>query len=273
MSRTWDSQRCRPVCEMKPPRRDLSVSTFPESVRPASGFRRHPECAFRWRPWPAPPWNDASILPRMGIAIGLLSKSNRRGRGDRRENESSASVAAAAVAFLLVLAVALAAAEPPIPPFAAGVLRRDGVVVPFAVFDGKSWSARWPKPALDLTVPTDVASVPPRWWGETGPLDTWHAWIGAAEPRPLKVVQPDWIDVHCVRQIGLHTDYRPDQLPPPTTEQPYPKDGLAIAPPRPVEPVVIVPPGGPESNALLADLKEAFNRAERQPASKVDHPV
>src|SRR2546426_11122598 len=211
-------------------------------------------------------WNDASILPRMRIAIGLLSKSNRSVRRERRENESSA---ASAVAFFLVVAAALGAAEPPIPPFAAGVLRRDGVVIPFAVFDGKSWSDRWPKPSLDLTVPTDVSSVPSRWWGATGPLDTWYAWIGASAPRPLKVVQPDWIDAHCVRQIGLHTDYRSEQLPPPPGEQPYPKDGLAIAPSRPVEPIVIVPPAGPEASSMVAELKDAFNRAERQPASKV----
>ena len=154
-----------------------------------------------------PPRNDASILPRMRIIIGR-----------------------SAVAFFLITAALVAAAEPPIPPFAAGVLRRDGVIVPFAVFDGKSWSARWPKPALDLTVPTDVSSVPEKWWGATGPLVTWFAVIGSAAPQPIKVVQPDWIDVHCMRQIGLHTDYRSDQLPPPLGEQPYPKDGLAISP-------------------------------------------
>ena len=181
--------------------------------------------------------------------------------------------ACSAVAVFLITAALIAAAEPPIPPFAAGVLRRDGVIVPFAVFDGKSWSARWPKPALDLIVPTDVGSVPEKWWGATGPLVTWFAVIGSAAAQPIKVVQPDWVDVHCVRQIGLHTDYRSDQLPPPLGEQPYPKDGLAISPSRPVEPIVNVPPAGTEANAMMAELKDAFNRAERQPAGKLDHPV
>ena len=181
--------------------------------------------------------------------------------------------ACSAVVLLSMLGVVLVAAEPQNPPFAAGVLRRDGVVIPFAVFDGKSWSVRWPKPTLDLTVPTDVGSVPEKWWGATGPLDTWYAVIGSAAPRPIKVVQPDWVEAHCVRQIGLHTDYRSDQLPPPPTEQPYPKDGLAIAPSHPVEPITIVPPAGPEAAAMIAELKAAFNRAERGPASKVDHPA
>jgi len=180
---------------------------------------------------------------------------------------------------VLLFAAAAVVATPSVieapesPPFAAGVLRRDGVIVPFAVFDGNSWSNRWPKPALDLIVPTDVGSVPSRWWGATGPLDTWQAWVGTAEPRPIKVVQPDWIDAHCVRQIGLHTDYRSDQLPPPPTEQPYPKDGLAVAPSRPIERVAVLPPNGPDANAMAAELKNAFNRAERQPAGKLEHPL
>jgi hypothetical protein len=169
-----------------------------------------------------------------------------------------------------LLAAAVRAAEP---PFAAAILRRDGTIIPFAVFDGKSWSNHWPKPTLDLTVPTDVGSVPTRWWGDAGPQRTWQLWIGAAEPQTVKVIQPDWVDVHCVRQIGLHTDYQALQLPPPPSEQPYPKDGLALAPPRAIERVGVVPPEGAEANSMIVELKEAFNRAEREPAGKVRHPV
>jgi hypothetical protein len=173
-------------------------------------------------------------------------------------------------AATVLLGLAARAAEP---AFAAGILRRDGVIIPFAVYDGKSWSNHWPKPALDLTVPTDIGSVPSRWWGDAGPQTTWQVWTGAGEPRTVKVVQPDWVDVQCMRQIGLQTDYRPEQMPPPPTEQPYPKDGLAIAPPRAIERVTVVPPGGPEANSMLAELKDAFNKAERQPAGKFNHPV
>src|SRR5262245_59093038 len=184
-----------------------------------------------------------------------------------REYSGICLCTAAAVALL---AVAARAAEP---PFAAAILRRDGVIIPFAVFDGKSWANHWPKPTLDLTVPTDVGSVPTRWWGDAGPRPEWQLWIGAAEPQTVKVVQPDWFVVHCVRQIGLQTDYRPLQLPPPPSEQPYPKDGLALAPPRAIERVAVVPPVGTESSSLIPELKAAFNKAEREPASKVRHPV
>jgi hypothetical protein len=161
--------------------------------------------------------------------------------------------------------------------FTLGILRRDSVVVPFASFDGRNWSSRWPQPALDLTIPIDVRSVPSRWWGPTGPIDTWQAWVGAREPRMVHVIQPDWIDVHCVRQIGLRTDYRPDQLPAPRTEQPYPKDGLVVAPPHPIERVDVIPvrtlPPSAEVTAISAELLEAFNVAERTTARKYSHPA
>ena len=39
-------------------------------------------------------------------------------------------------------------------------------------------------------------------------LDTWQAVLvpSGDAARSLRVVQPDWVDVHCVRQIGLRTD-------------------------------------------------------------------
>ena len=39
---------------------------------------------------------------------------------------------------------------PPRAAFSVGVLRRDGVVIPFAAFDGKRWSNDWPPPAPRL---------------------------------------------------------------------------------------------------------------------------
>ena len=125
-----------------------------------------------------------------------------------------------AIGVALVVAVAplavhaLQAPQAPQAPFTIGALRRDGIVVPFATFDGKSWSIRWPRPSLDVSIPINLTSVPSGWWGKPGPRDTWQAWTGS-DPKTLRVRQPDGIDVHCTRQIGLRTDYRPDQPAPP----------------------------------------------------------
>jgi hypothetical protein len=176
--------------------------------------------------------------------------------------------------FVVGVLTALAlVADRPDRSFAVGILRRDGIVVPFAAFDGRKWSSHWPKPALELTVPVDVHSVPSSWWGPTGPLDSWEAWAGTSERQPIRVSQPDWIGVHCLRQVGLRTDYRAGEFPPPPREQPYPKDGLAVAPPQPIERIQAVPPAAGEVTGMTAILQEAFNDAERTTARRFNHPI
>jgi hypothetical protein len=170
------------------------------------------------------------------------------------------------------LVAALSAPDVARGAFGVGVLRRDGVIIPFATFDGKRWRNSWPLPQLELTVPVNVDSVPSRWWGPTGPLDAWQAWIGGAA-HALRVAQPDWVNVHCARHIGLRTDYRAAGVAPPPTAQPYPKDGIAVAPPQAVEAIEIVPSEAPATRQVVRALQAAFNRAERETANRYGHPI
>jgi len=156
--------------------------------------------------------------------------------------------------------------------FDVGVLRRDGVVVPFAAYDGRGWDRIWSLPALELTVPISIGGIPRRWWGPTPPLENWELTTSAGT-RAAHVVQPDWVQAHCARQIGLKTDYRAGEPSPPQSAQPYPKDGLAVSPPHPVERVEIVAPAAPELRALMPTLLKSFNESERQVESRSGHPV
>ena len=161
--------------------------------------------------------------------------------------------ALAAGAAVMALGTLLWAADAASGVFAVGVLRRDGVIVPFAAFDGKRWSNTWPPPALELTVPIGLRAVPSKWWGPARkPLETWQARLMPSDDatRTLTVVQPDWVEAHCQRQIGLRTDYVPAAAVPPPTTQPYPKDGVAVSPPQTVEPIAIVPPVGSDALEL-----------------------
>jgi len=175
------------------------------------------------------------------------------------------------VAPLFLVAAAISAAPRP-DAFGVGVLRRDGIVIPFAAFDGKRWIDNWPLPNVEVDVPIGLRDVPPKWWGPTGALEHWQAWTPSGE-QPLRVVQPDWVDVHCTRQIGLRTDYTPADLAPPRTVQPYPKDGLVVSPPQAVEKLTIVATASDEARALLATVREAFNKAERQVEDHYNHPI
>lgn len=182
---------------------------------------------------------------------------------------TSRTLGALAVAAALT---ALAAADAPRERFGVGVLRRDGIVIPFAAFDGRKWSANWPRPQLDLTVPVTLTAVPSRWWGPTPPLEQWQV-MTAAGTNGARVVQPDWVDVLCVRQIGLRTDYRAVTPVPPRSVQPYPKDGLAISPPREVEPIAVLPAEGDEARSLGPVVQAAFNEAERRTEDQSGHPI
>jgi hypothetical protein len=179
------------------------------------------------------------------------------------------------LAATFVLAAALggvvAADEPR--GFSVGILRRDGLLLPFATFDGKHWRNNWPAPqSFELTVPISIGSVPARWWGTPGPRESWQAWIDGA-PSSLRVVQPDWVGVQCTRSITLRTNYRASATVPPNTIQPYPKDGLAVSPPQSVERIEILPAAGAEALALAPQVLDAFNRAERTTEAQSGHPV
>ena len=180
---------------------------------------------------------------------------------------------AAVCAAIVGTAAALWAADPPRGAFGLGVLRRDGMLIPFATFDGRRWRNGWPAPNRELTVPINLDNVPKGWWGPAGPLRTWQAVVDGTE-RPLRVTQPDWVDVHCVRHLALRTDYKPDGVLPSETEQPYPKAGIVTSPPQRVEPIDILSPASDEQRAIIPVLLDAFNGAERETASRSSgHPV
>lgn len=185
--------------------------------------------------------------------------------------------AAAAGAVIVACGAALRAADSDASGrFTVGVLRRDGIIVPFAAFDGKRWSSPWPPPAVDLTVPIGLRAVPLKWWGPAKKvLESWQALLVASADAPstVNVLQPDWVEAHCQRQIGLRTDYKPAAVVPPRTTQPYPKDGLAAAPPQAIEPIAILPPFGDDSQRIAPALLDAFNRAERVVEERFGHSV
>jgi hypothetical protein len=163
----------------------------------------------------------------------------------------------------LVVAAAHLAAAPAV--LSVGVLRRDGVLIPFAAFDGSKWRPMWVEPTnQDRDVPIDLRSVNKSWWGPAGaPIATWQAWVGSPAPVALTVRQPDIVPVQCDREIALRTDYRAADPPPPLREQPYPKDGLAVAPPHPVERIEVLDRVAPEWAEFRGAVTDSFNTIER----------
>ena len=185
----------------------------------------------------------------------------------------------ALLGLLLLCAAAVSAADSP--GFTIGALRRDGVVIPFASYDGKNWAARWPAPAREPEIPINLRSIPSKWWAGS-PSTVWATWIGGRTGAGINVLRPDVIDAHCLRQVGLRTDYQSSEPPAPPDAQPYPKDGLAIAAPGTdrgaasgvsIEPIETIDVRAPQLNGFAAVLHDAFDKAERITAGDFNHPV
>jgi hypothetical protein len=175
----------------------------------------------------------------------------------------------ASVACLLMLlagsVVAPVGAQPP--SFTLGVLRQDGILIPFATFDGR-WRNDWTEPLPTFEVPISLEDVVRDWWPGKRPQTDWTLWFPDGRSRPLKALAPAWVRAQCQANIGLRTDYEhPGPVAPPDTA-PYPKVGLAVtstlAVEPPIEPVAIVEEDSEDWRWLRGRLKKPFQDAENE---------
>lgn len=172
--------------------------------------------------------------------------------------------------LLLVITMQAPGVQPPpsardeSAPFVVGVLRRDGIVTPFAVFDGKRWTSPWPTDLRSLELPFDIETVPRKWWGKAGPVSRMTAWVEGVKGATLQLAQPSIVSLMCASRIGLSSDYRSPQPVPARTERPYPKDGLAVSGDQHVEPIEVMSPASSVWTQTAAVLLEAFDDAEQR---------
>ena len=96
------------------------------------------------------------------------------------------------------------------PELALGMIRPDGILTPFAVFDGKTWTAAWPKPQQTRTIDGMLERVDSYWRAHQQQVPrAWHI------PRPgepaLEVKSLKYVifEEHCENQVGLLTDMAP----------------------------------------------------------------
>ncbi|MBE3132584.1 MAG: hypothetical protein IMZ55_03865 [Acidobacteria bacterium] len=169
-------------------------------------------------------------------------------------------------ALALALAAIASAMEPPAQQnqsaFAVAMLRRDGVLVPFAVHDGRKWSSPWPSAAYRLEAPLTFQSIQRAWWGRVGPATTWIAWPAGRDPRAVHVRAPVVIPAHCLSTVGLQTDYQSPEIIPPPIQHHHPKDGIATTGNETVEPIELLDGTSPEGARTLDLLTPEIEKAE-----------
>lgn len=152
---------------------------------------------------------------------------------------------------------------------AIAILRRDGLLFPFASFDRDSWRVTWPVHlASQIEIPLTRAAIPEKWWGTRWP-DQWRAHLTSGDEMFLKMEDPTVFRGFCGRMLGVRTTYRSKQPIPPMPVNPFPKDGLAISGGVPLEPIESVNTTSPEWAALPTSLLEEFNDLEDRTISQV----
>lgn len=182
-----------------------------------------------------------------------------------------------AVLLALAACIALAPVRAQRPSFTLAVLRQDGILIPFATFDGR-WKNYWPEPQPTFEVPISLADVERDWWPDKRPQVDWTLWLPDGQSRPLKALAPAWIRAQCLANIGLRTDYQHAGAVAPPDAAPYPKVGLAVAATpgaeAGVEPVAIVDEDSQDWRWLRGRVTKQFEGAENEAIRKTGfkHP-
>jgi hypothetical protein len=169
--------------------------------------------------------------------------------------------------LLLVMTIGLLAPAAPasrqrVPEALLAVLRRDGIVTPFAAFDGRRWNVRWPVELRNLEVPISLQDVPGRWWGLDAPPRSMTIWRDGERAGSVAITGLTVTRFMCEPRLALKSDYKPAQAAPPPFETPYPKDGLLVAGDLVVEKIRSVERGSLEWNRVSLVLTDEFNDQE-----------
>ena len=143
------------------------------------------------------------------------------------------------------------------------VMRRDGLLVPFAAYKGSRWTAPWPVRARNLEIPITMEAIPEGWWGGEVP-DGWQLHLPGGATRPIALTRPRLYRAFCDMRIGLVTDYHSTEpLPMPPTD-PYPKDGLVSSTNLDLVPIESVDRTAREVAQLAQTLIPDFDKAEEK---------
>jgi hypothetical protein len=161
---------------------------------------------------------------------------------------------------------------------ALGVLRRDGILFPFASFNRDSWQITWPIGLTGLTLPPSLSAIPDRWWGTRAP-EKWRVRLTTGEEAQIAPRTPVVFPVFCSRRVGVRTTYQSAQPAVMGLPNPYPKDGLAITGDVAIEAIESVNTSSPEGAELLSQLLTQFDNVEEatirgvRNAAKWRHPI
>jgi hypothetical protein len=172
--------------------------------------------------------------------------------------------------LLLLLIVVVAAAEKKTDPLWIGMVRIDGLLVPFGTFPAGKWVNSWPilaleeepngdKPVRIMDGRISLQDVPDSWKGgkQAVPMK-WYVWSEGSQPRILNVSHVEKSSSHCSVGWALKTDLQPAQK---VDYAPTPKLGIATS--RPLK-IISFEPVDKDSKIVLSFLQAVKVRFHEQ---------
>jgi hypothetical protein len=160
--------------------------------------------------------------------------------------------------------------------FVLGVLRRDGIVTPFAMFDGDDWRIRWPVDIRNRELPISLDDVPGNWWGLEPAPRAMTIWRDGQRAGSIKLTGVSMVPLMCQPRLVLKSDYKAGSMVPPPFEKPYPKDGIVVAGDARLEQIESVEKTSADWSRAQRRITDEFNREETTASRQFTdwkHPV
>ncbi len=154
-----------------------------------------------------------------------------------------------------------------------GVLRSDGVIIPFAAHDGSRWDTPWPAadtPA-DTTMKT-LGALPKKWYAPLSAVPReWYVRTRTGNFHAARVDRPVVVKSRCSELWGLAADpvKNPERIPREPNSGITAKEGIALSRNVQVRAAVMVGKESGEWRSLQTAIREAFVAAE----DKKGHPL
>jgi hypothetical protein len=182
-----------------------------------------------------------------------------------------------AAALIAAAALGFTAGAQQAERFTLGVMRRDGVVIPFAAFAG-DWSLPWPGSIRDIELPITLEAVPAKWWG--GELrQPWTLWSPGGTATPVTPRSPALVMVGEERRLGVRTSFQSAELPALPLTVPYPKEGVVVAGDVKIERIASVSRLSPAWKELAQSIRRDIDSAEQKAIDRIKngpgwiHPI
>ncbi len=151
--------------------------------------------------------------------------------------------------------------------FVVGLLRPDGLIIPFAHFNGTDFTNPWQKPKdYGPTAPNTITGLDVPWFsGFTAPTDSWFVWYPEGGKR-LITKQAMKINSHCEEVWGLPTGEVKRKFPEHVYEST--KTGLVTNKKVDVSPFSNISKSGADSQLMLKVLRPFFDKGEEEALKK-----